>query len=362
MRVAFVLPRDFGFPIGGYKVVYEYANRLVRRGWRVDVVHVESLDRGVSLRDLLCVRPLLRRRPPTWFALDRRVRLRHRPAWSRWWARRADRVVATAWQTAEAIGRDRRGLYLIQHYEVWAGPTDRVDATWRLPMPKVVIAEWLAERAAELGGGHVTVVHNGLDLRALGVDVDPEDRTPTEVAMLWHSEEWKGTADGLEALGRVREDWPDLHLTVFSTSGPPPDLPPWVSFVRDAGPQQLREIYNRCAVFLSPSHREGWGLTVAEAMACGAAVVSTRNGGIDDFGIDGVNALLVAPGDIRAMARAVTSLLADERRRFGLARQGRARAEEMDWDRSVDRFEAVLRAGRGAIDGSGDGSGTSRDS
>ena len=54
-------------------------------------------------------------------------------------------------------------------------------------------------------------------------------------------------------------------------------------------------LLQRLAIYVLPSAYEGWGLTAVEAMACGAAVITTRNGGVEDFARDGDNALLVPP-------------------------------------------------------------------
>ncbi|MGC1238076.1 MAG: glycosyltransferase family 4 protein [Acidimicrobiales bacterium] len=255
----------------------------------------------------------------------------------------ADLIVATSWQTAECLGSDPRGLYLIQHYEVWGGVQDRVDATWRLPLRKIVIAQWLRAKSEELGAGEVTLVPNAIDLGVFKMDVRPEDRSTDEVAMLWHKEGWKGSSDGLEALRLVRESRPNLHLTLFSTTKRPSEIPEWVTYVEKASEKQLRSIYNRAAVFVSPSHSEGWGLPPAEAMACGAAVVSTEIGGTGDYAFHDVTAVLTPVQNPEAMARAILELLDDDARRVRIASEGHEWiCTNCSWELSTDLFEQAL--------------------
>jgi glycosyltransferase involved in cell wall biosynthesis len=100
--------------------------------------------------------------------------------------------------------------------------------------------------------------------------------------------------------------------------------------------------YNQLAIYLLPSAYEGWGLTAAEAMACGAAVITTRNGGVEDFARDGDNALLVTAGEPDSLAKACALLLEDEPMRRRIARNGMSTTDSMDWESSVDALEQVL--------------------
>ena len=78
-------------------------------------------------------------------------------------------------------------------------------------------------------------------------------------------------------------------------------------------------------------------------MACGAALVTTSNGGIDDYAIDGETALVCEPDDVTAMADSIERLLRDDELRIRLATQGREYVREhFDWDASAEQLEAFL--------------------
>jgi glycosyltransferase involved in cell wall biosynthesis len=89
--------------------------------------------------------------------------------------------------------------------------------------------------------------------------------------------------------------------------------------------EKKRELLARCTVFTLPSYNEGQPMSVLEAMASGAPVLSTRVGGVPDALRDRVEGLLVEAGDIPALGAALTELLADGalRRRLGEAARGR---------------------------------------
>lgn len=99
----------------------------------------------------------------------------------------------------------------------------------------------------------------------------------------------------------------------------------------------LHALYGAAALLFFPSRYEGFGLPVAEAMACGTPVVCSNAGSLPE--VAGGCAVLCDPDDHDAFADAVKSVLASPRRQSG-ACVSRARA--MTWDASADRLAQVL--------------------
>ncbi len=78
-----------------------------------------------------------------------------------------------------------------------------------------------------------------------------------------------------------------------------------MTFTLDPDPERLvSDIYDRSRVFVQASHYEGFGFTAVEGMACGAALVTTDNGGSRDYAFHGETALVVPPGDVDGLAEA----------------------------------------------------------
>ncbi len=82
-----------------------------------------------------------------------------------------------------------------------------------------------------------------------------------------------------------------------------------------------------------PSLVEGFGLPALEALACGAALISTTGSAVEE--VVGDAALLVPPGDVDALAAALDWLLADPHARIDLGLRGPARAAEYTWEASA---------------------------
>jgi glycosyltransferase involved in cell wall biosynthesis len=81
-------------------------------------------------------------------------------------------------------------------------------------------------------------------------------------------------------------------------------------------------------IFCLPSYREGFGLTIIEAAACGLPTVASRIYGITDAVADGKTGLLYPAGDVAALLRALIKLIQDNEMRQQLGNSGRERAIE----------------------------------
>lgn len=351
MKINFLLPTAGHHPVGGYKVVYEYANGLVARGHEVTVTHqMTKAPRGSALRQRARHAKFMLKGdwlPTPWFKIDPRVKMRLVIDSTAATVGDADALVATAWETAEVAAtlpeQCGRKFYFIQHFEEWSGDRDRVLATWRLPLQKIVIAEWLRQIALEQG--HCAhYIPNGVDFTAFGIDVPPETRDPHTVIMLYHSFDWKGSNDGFTALRLVKQSIPDLKVIVFGVQAKPEDLEPWFEFYQLPAQPLLRSLYNRAAVFLSPSWAEGWPLPPAEAMLCGTATVLTDIGGHREYGIDGLTTSFGQSKSPESLVEPLIGLLTNTPARLEQSRHGRTYIEQFTWGRAVIRFEEALHS------------------
>ena len=183
----------------------------------------------------------------------------------------------------------------------------------------------LAEEARELGARDVHVIPSGVAIpEAVGRPHDP----PHALYVGRLSEE-KGVRDLAEVAA-------GLSLVVVG-DGPLRGLfPKAVGFVP---PSELGPFYERAAVIVVPSRREGYGVAAREAMAYGRPVVATAVGGLVDVVENGVTGLLVPPGDAAALRSALERLLADAELRAQLGAAARERVvRDASWAAAAERL------------------------
>src|SRR3569623_3145391 len=92
------------------------------------------------------------------------------------------------------------------------------------------------------------------------------------------------------------------------------DLPGWV------GPEDVARLISEADVLVLPSFAENLPVSVIEGMASGLAVVATPVGAVEDIVTDEVSGLLVAPGDVDGLTRALTRVVSETalRARLGI--------------------------------------------
>lgn len=357
MKVTFVLPGYPWRPVGGFKVVYEYANQLALRGHRVTVLHPRRICRrsSLSLSDWLGtqVRSIGKRLlKPTlaWRPLDARVEILYVPEPAARYVPDADAVFATAWMTAEYVLQypvsKGRKFYLVQDFDPWLAPKDQLEASWRLPLKKVTVSRWLYNkvRASRAPEEDTVNIPNGINHHSFRLTRSIAQR-PKRVSMLYSSSSYKAPQDGLRALEMARTRHQDLEVVIF---GPgrrrPARLPGWAVYKGNVPEEELVETYNSSRIYLCSSLAEGFALPPAEAMACGCAVVSTDCGGIREFAIDEVNALLSPPRDAAALAANIIRLLNDDDLCQLIAKAGYEQIQQFTWERSAGLLEEFIAA------------------
>ena len=132
--------------------------------------------------------------------------------------------------------------------------------------------------------------------------------------------------EAVAALGLEPADLVVAGEIIEHLDAPGPFLRAMLALVRPDG--ELERLYDRAAVVVLPSYREGLPLCVIEAMAHGRPVVATAVGGIPELVEDGVTGFLVEPGDAAGLREALHCVLADPLLRRRMGREGRRRIVE----------------------------------
>lgn len=118
-----------------------------------------------------------------------------------------------------------------------------------------------------------------------------------------------------------------------------------VIFLGSIENSQLPRYYSLADIALFPSIAdEAFGISIAEAMACGVPVISTNIGGIPEVITDGETGILVRPSDPEGIAEKITFLLSDVNLRKEMGKKARQRVVDLfSWDIIVGRLERIFR-------------------
>lgn len=269
---------------------------LLRHARAFDVIHVHLADVRADVATLVC-------------------RLMRRPVY----------VKIAAGGPGGEIGKLRRISWLTHYYGL------------RHAACVQAISEEIAAQLAELGldPDRIAAIPNGFDPAVFHPAFDSERRALRRTLGLQEDRpivlyvgrfaRYKGLADLLAAWPRIAsQSDAECVLSGFVAYDDPYPIPDGIGRVTVREWTSHPELLYRAAdVFVLPSHVEGMSNALLEAMASGLPVVATRVGAAPEMVEDGVDGLLVPPGDQDALASALERLLADSGLRHAMG--GKAR-------------------------------------
>lgn len=252
-----------------------------------------------------------------------------------------DVVVATFWFTvwpALQIGA-RRTVHLCQGYEgdirEYRDIRAQIDAAYRQPIPKLTVGPWLSERLQQEFGAAFPVYD-------IGQIVDVDLFTPPQPWPRWQRRlrgaPWrvlvvgqygidvKAIDDALQAVRMLRARGTAIELLRVATVAPGDEelaITPVDAFHVGISPRQMHDLICSADVSVSPSlEGEGFGLPLAEALACGIPCVATRIASFTRFDPQADYAVFVPPGDPAGLADGLQAVLDDAALRRRLRRRG----------------------------------------
>lgn len=355
MNICFVINKMLQHASGGYKMVFEYANRLTERGHSVSILFFNEyflkkygMPEWVRRKAAIFLTHI----GPVWFKLDRKVRListDENDFMSK--VGNPDAIIYTAVESVyngEKYFKDiKNKTYFIQGYENWAVSDEKLVHTYSMGFKNIVISEWLRGIVSEYTGKEPVLIKNPVDVECYRPVIPYEKRKKHSISLLYNQMLVKGFKYAFEAIKRLRVLYPDLSVKAFGTGKRPDCFPDYIKYTRYASQKKTIDIYNSTSVFLCASVNEGYGLTGLEAMACGTALVSTSYKGVLEYASDGMNALLSPVKDVNGLVRNVQRLFDDDDLRIRIARNGvESVRKNLNWEKAVDKFESVIVNGR----------------
>jgi glycosyltransferase involved in cell wall biosynthesis len=203
----------------------------------------------------------------------------------------------------------------------------------------------------------IAVVYPGVDTGRFAPDPATPRSNPPRFVYIGRLKRYKGVEFLIQALAIARRERPDLSIDIAGTgddrarleavarSHGVSDAVRFLGYVDE--PTRLKLLRESVAnVF--PSPKEGWGITVMEAAACGTPSLASNSPGLRDSVRNGQTGILVPHGDAGQLALEMLRLAADPALAERLGRAARTWAEQLTWDGAaevVGRHLAELAAG-----------------
>lgn len=339
-------------PVGGFRVVYEYAERLSVRGHNVTIyypVFVPILKYRYPFL-LRYIKALANKKKiARWYGFKNKIFFKVIPRIGELYIEDSDIIVATAVPTAYEIKniKQRKGdkYYLIQHYEIWDG-VELANKSYRLGLKNIVIARWLENKLYEVGAPVEAYIPNAIDQAKYFIKNEPELRNRYRIASIYHEDPSKGFKDALYAIMEIKKRYPVVEVTLFSVYKRPKWLPTWIKYIYNPDQKQIVDIYNQAAIFISSSITEGFGLPGMEALACGCALASTDSLGVREYAVNNKTALLSDPENPKDLAKNIIKLIEDDNLRCGIAKRGKESIKRFNWDDNVSKLESLFEKKR----------------
>lgn len=348
--ITFVLPQ---YPLhisGGYKIAFSYANKLVKDGYKVNIVffndgaphflHIPTFFKNFIMNELT-------KKKIKWYPLDSRIhcisstnRIKMSKA-----IKGTNIVIATAAITVDMVlkkFKNSKKIYLIQGFEEWDMTPRQLYKTYNAGLINVVISNWLKNIVSKHTNKIPIYIRNPIDTKIYKITKDIRHRDPCTIGMLYHLAPYKGVRYSLLALKKVRKKYPNLEVIMFGSAKRPKHLPKWITYYKNVTADEAVEIYNAVSIFVCGSVKEGFGLTGLEAMACGDALVSTNYLGVREYAVNKMNALLSPVKDINKLANNIIYLIENKKERVRIAEKGNKDAQLFSWENAYAKFKDII--------------------
>jgi glycosyltransferase involved in cell wall biosynthesis len=204
-----------------------------------------------------------------------------------------------------------------------------------------------------MAAGPTAIVPNGLDLDRLWSDAAVTRFPDPTILYLGRLKRYKGIDLVLRALARLRGRGDCPHLLIAGKGNDEVrlrrltrtlGLEDRVTFKGFVDEEEKVRLLRQSWVHVLTSPKEGWGISVMEAAACGTPTVASDSPGLRDAVKDGETGLLVPHGDVDALAEKLSHILARREEREAMGRRAREYSRWFSWDRSAQDMLLFLEA------------------
>ncbi|MBN1347901.1 glycosyltransferase family 4 protein [candidate division KSB1 bacterium] len=196
----------------------------------------------------------------------------------------------------------------------------------------------------------IEIVHNGVDCRHYQPGLHPKSDVPL-IGYVGRIKRYKSVEHIILAMEKVVQAIPAAELVIVGDGDnldalkritAEQHLTGKVHFTGAVSEEDKIRYFNKMWVSVNPSPKEGWGIVVIEANACGTPVIAADSPGLRDSVSDGVSGYLYPYGNIEKLSEKLIRLLNDRSERERLSRQAVKWSQQFDWNVSAEKTERLI--------------------
>ena len=319
---------------GGSKIILEYANRLAKKGHKITLISYDE--------------------EPNWFELDSNIEFiqleedeqmeDHIPE--------CDLVVPTSWKNiyqAVSFGKapvtffEQGGSHIFEVQNLSKEKYNTVKSRMEIVPFVHTVSEFSREKIKQNYNKDSEVICNAIDSKIFYPrnNINNLHKDKIDITIIGSEGfKFKNINETLEVIRNLKRKYEKINLNWISQDQPKVNKERAI-----VNPKQIEigNILRNTDIFICNSEYESFCLPALEAMTCGAAVITTDNGGIRDFVIDRFNALVVKKHNQQDLTEKIELLINDIELKEKLMKNGIETSKKFTWEESVNKMEKYYK-------------------
>ena len=318
---------------GGSKIILEYANRLAKKGHKINIVTYDKY--------------------PTWFPLTKKVNFIEVPNNEDIinYIPKSDVIVPTSWKCIRKAVESNKGpvaffeqggSHLFELDNLSKKKKEVVKQRMKLPPFIYTVSQYSADKIKEIYGKNASIIYNALEESIFYPREKEEEKENTIITIVGSEDfKFKNIGEILEVIRKLKTKY-NIKLNWITQTKPTVNEEKKEAIIN---PEQkvIGDILRTTDIYICNSEYESFGLPTLEAMTCGAAVITTDTGGMRDFVQDGINALVINHHDKNDMEEKIEMLIKNKNLMHIIAKNGMKTALKFNWDNSIISMEKYFK-------------------
>ena len=319
---------------GGSKIILEYANRLAKKGHKINIVTYDEY--------------------PDWYELSDKINFVKVPENEdiEKYIPNSDVVVPTSWKCIrKAIKANKGPVAFFEQGGSHLFEIDRLSEIKRkvvydrmqLPPFIYTVSKYSAEKIEEIYGKSSSIIYNALESKIFYPREKEREEKEISITIVGSEDfKFKNVGEVLEVIRELKEKY-QIKLNWITQTEPKINIEEGKNAIVNPEQKIIGDVLRNTDIYICNSEYESFGLPTLEAMTCGATVITTDTGGMRDFVIDRENALVIKHHNKEDMKEKIEMLINDKNLMHNMAQKGIITASKFNWNNTILSMEKYFR-------------------